>query len=77
MHPYFLNLIIANQRAHTRNLRSVTNETLNPPRSYFVKCQRSFLIRSIQYWNNLPLDIRKSDTLNVFKSRVKQFIYLC
>ena len=33
----------------------------------------SFVHRITDQWNQLPLDIRVSDNVNIFKSRVKKF----
>ena len=34
----------------------------------------SFFHRIIDQWNQLPLDIRVSDNINTFKTRVKKFL---
>ena len=34
----------------------------------------SFFHRIIDQWNQLPLDIRVSDDVNIFKTRVKKFL---
>ena len=41
------------------------------PRTNVLKY--SFFHRIADQWNQLPLDIRVSDNVNIFKSRVKKF----
>ena len=36
----------------------------------------SFFVRIISLWNNLPSSIVESDNFNVFKSRLKQYLYI-
>ena len=56
------------------SLRSMDFLTLkkNYARTNVVKY--SFSHRIIDQWNQLPLDIRVSDNLNTFKTRVKKFL---
>ena len=50
------------------------SENLVIPRTQTVTGERRVKIRAPKLWNSLPLHIRNSSTLNIFKSRVKNFI---
>ena len=69
----------------TRTLRSMDNNLLEPPKcwlEYFGK--RSFAAAAPVLWNDLPLHIKQSPSVDIFKSRIKTrlfqlayFIWLC
>ena len=44
---------------------------------YYLKSYggRAFSIVAPKLWNNLPLDIKLSPTVNVFKSRLKTYLF--
>ena len=66
-------------------LRSMDNNLLEPPKcrlEYFGK--RSFAAAAPVLWNDLPLHIKQSPSVDIFKSRIKTrlfqlayFIWLC
>ena len=68
-----------------RTLRSMDNNLLEPPKcrlEYFGK--RSFAAAAPVLWNDLPLHIKQSPSVDIFKSRIKTrlfqlayFIWLC
>ena len=68
-----------------RTLRSMDNNLLEPPKcrlEYFGK--RSFAAAAPVMWNDLPLHIKQSPSVDIFKSRIKTrlfqlayFIWLC
>ena len=35
---------------------------------------RSFAVRAPRLWNELPVDIKNSESLNIFKSKVKRLL---
>ena len=74
-HPYFQQKILSFQIAHSHYTRSMDSELLTVPRMNFVKCQRSFLSIGTNYWNQLPLVIRNSETFKQFKRELKNYIF--
>ena len=60
----------------TRNLYSA-NEKLLTPQSYKLKSAggRSFSVSAPRIWNNLPLFVRDSLTLDTFKKRLKTHLF--
>ena len=61
---------------HNINLRSQNAGLLIVPR--VGKCTlggRAFSYRAPLLWNNLPSDIRGADSLSIFKSRLKSYLY--
>ena len=56
------------------SLRSTDFLTLKKKCSRTNVLKYSFFHRIIDQWNQLPLDIRVSDDVNVFKTRVKKFL---
>ena len=55
------------------SLRSKDSLTLKKKFARTNVLKYSFLHRITDQWNQLPLDIRVSDNVNIFKSRVKKF----
>ena len=44
------------------------------PRTQTLTGERGVKVRAPKLWNTLPLDVRNSSTLNVFKRKVKNCI---
>ena len=65
-------------QTHGHNLRS-TQDTLAlqipQSRTKVTLGDRSFLCAAPRLWNKLPVDIRKSQTLESFKSKVKTYLF--
>ena len=38
-------------------------------------CQDSYFVRAVKNWNNIPFDIRNSDSLEKFKVMLKQHLW--
>ncbi len=59
-----------------RSLRSSNQDLLSTPRSR-LKCRggRDFCIAAPRLWNALTLSIRKASSVNIFKSRLKTFLF--
>ena len=60
-----------------RNLRSANQRFLDRPtisRNNFGK--RAFANISVSLWNNLPLSVRKSDSLSEFKAKLKTHLFI-
>ena len=59
----------------TRNLRSAGKHLLEVPnvrlKSYG---DRAFLVAAPKHWNEIPLDIKLSRSVDVFKSRLKTYL---
>ena len=67
--PYLLSLIpLPINRVSSYNLRKSNNIQTIPARTNLY--YNSFLPSVIREWNNLPLDVRNSDSLNSFKRRL-------
>ena len=62
--------------SNVRSLRSSVQKQLVIPRD---KCKtfgdRSFSVSGPRLWNNIPMDIRSSTTLDIFKSKLKTFLF--
>ena len=55
------------------SLRAKDSLTLKKKYARANVLQYSFFHRITDQWNQLPLDIRVSDNVNIFKSRVRKF----
>ena len=53
---------------------SVDNDLLRVPSSKTSYFENSFTISSAKQWNELPLDIRNSSSLNSFKNALKTYL---
>jgi len=71
--PSYLRLLIQD-REHGRNLRSTTTALCQPfTTTTFVK--RTFRCSAPVVWNSLPKTVLISDSVAVFKSRLKTFLF--
>ena len=60
----------------TRTLRSKENHQLTSPRCRLENFgRRSFAAAAPMLWNNLPLNIKRSPSLDIFKSRTKTHLF--
>ncbi len=59
-----------------RSLRSSNQDLLSTPKSR-LKCRgdRAFCIAAPRRWDALPLSIRQTSSVNIFKSRLKTFLF--
>ena len=72
--PYLANVI--KPRKTSRSLRSTTMEYLEEQRSRLVTYgDRSFSVAGPKLWNNLPLKIRKSSSIQSFKKELKSHLF--
>ena len=55
---------------YDRRLRSSVNGTLAVPRSRTSLYDRSFSVSAPRLWNSLPVSLRHSTPLNVFKNNL-------
>ena len=75
--PYLKELIEPYQPLRTPT-RSQYAKMLKIPQKSKVKARiggRAFKHQAPQLWNLLPISIREADTLNIFKTRLKTFLY--
>ncbi|XP_068685082.1 uncharacterized protein [Montipora foliosa] len=73
--PSYIQELISLYRP-SRTLRSSTSLRLNPT-SYNLKSygSRAFAVASPQLWNDLPKEIKNSDNLQTFKTRLKTYLF--
>ena len=62
-------------RASTRALRSNDGITLEVPRSRTRYGDRAFSRCGPRIWNSLPLDIRQSTSEQIFRKKLKTFLF--
>ena len=72
--PSYLNDLILNY-VPTRQLRSSHMDLLFQPRTKTVTAGRAFSATAPSVWNYLPSDLRDLHSLNVFKSKLKTFLF--
>ncbi len=71
---YICNLLIPHSTS--RSLRSSSQFLLSVPRSHFkTKGDRAFAVAAPRLWNSLPLHIRSSPSISLFKSALKTHFY--
>ena len=59
-----------------RRLRSATTAALIVPRTRLVTVgDRAFPVAAARAWNSLPADIQRSSSLNIFKDRLKTWLF--
>ena len=59
-----------------KNLRSVNKSNLVVPKSSLMSCgDRAFSIAAPRYWNDLPLDLKTSSTVEIFKQKLKTYLF--
>ena len=58
----------------TRMTRSMTDKLLEKPRFRLDIRKNSYTIRVIDAWNNLPKEIRNSNSIHTFKKNVKKYL---
>lgn len=68
---YITNLLKPMSQAHSLNLRSGSNGTLYIPRSRTALYSGAFSCSAPRLWNSMPLEVRNSESLNVFKKNAK------
>ena len=60
----------------SRNLRSVDQGLLTVPKSnQRTYGDRAFSVAAPKLWNSLPLDIRNSGSITLFKCKLKTFLF--
>ena len=73
--PAYINSLLKNYKP-SRNLRSVDQGLLTVPRSnQRTYGDRAFSVAAPKLWNALPLDIRNSGSITLFKCKLKTFLF--
>ena len=73
---YFTNIFTPLSIAGRRNLRSsASHHLLVPRRRLSTIGDRSFPVAGASVWNSLPPDVASSPSLNIFRSRLKTFLF--
>ncbi len=71
---YICNLLIPHSTS--RSLQSSSQFLLSVPRSHFkTKGDRAFAVAAPRLWNSIPLHIRSSPSISLFKSALKTHFY--
>ena len=58
-----------------RALRSAVRGDLLVPRTRVKFGNRAFAVAGPEAWNSLPVDIRSSETVTLFKNRLKTYLF--
>ena len=70
---YLAKLLTIPNSSH--NSRSASSSRLFVPRVNSSTGQRSFFFHAPTLWNSLPLDVRLSNSISVFRSKLKTFLF--
>ena len=68
--PYMPSLFTHAKSVHSHNTRFAANNSLDNSRLH----HKSFSYYGMKIWNSLPVDIRKSKTVEVFKMKCKEHL---
>ena len=68
----FENLFHFSNEFHNRALRDPLR--LRPPQVRSTRSQQSIVNNGCRIWNELPLNIRESTSLNIFKNNIKRYL---
>jgi len=71
-HPYFSNFLQYLIPQHAHETRFSISSSFNAPQYNKTKSQKFFLYQSITDWNNLPIEMKSSHTLDGFKRQLKK-----
>src|SRR5664279_1425116 len=72
--PQYLSRLLST-RVCSRTLRSSSASLLTVPRFKTELARRAFRIAAPEIWNDLPVTVQTSQTLAIFKSRLKTFLF--
>ncbi|CAH1404484.1 unnamed protein product [Nezara viridula] len=70
---YAYNLLHFKSAVHSLSTRSRSSD-LYMPSHRSASFQNSFIVRSVNFWNSLPIKIRHSSSISTFKSLLFQFL---
>lgn len=73
-HEYFKDIFFNNIPNHSHVTRFSTSLNVLLPKCRLAVSRRNFLFRSIDYWNQLPLEIKTSSSFPKFKRKLKEHL---
>ena len=73
--PYYLSNTLIKSNNSVRSLRSNTFNNLTKPKTKNKLGERSFHYSAPDLWNELPLFLKNESSLNIFKSKLKTFLF--
>ena len=75
--PHYLRELLHIRHHSERSLRSNNNFYLDPPAIKTSKSygDRAFQVAGPKLWNGLPIDIKKSCSVDIFKKRIKTYLF--
>ena len=59
---------------HKYSTRLVTNQNYFLKRTDLNKGERGILVAAVKVWNDLPASIKESESLELFKSKLKHYL---
>ena len=68
----FKSIMIQNSQIHTYNTRQ--RGELRTPFERLELCRNSFIIKGIRLWNDIPIEIKRANSMLYFKSKIKKRI---
>lgn len=74
IHDYFNSNIYDLLPAHAYHTRRKTHDVVGVPLFNKTIAQRSFIYRASKIWNDIPLFVRDSGSLNIFRKHYKSFL---
>ena len=69
----YLNANILPKHSYISNYPTRNNNKFVAPKCSMRKVEMSINFKSIKVWNNLPTDVRTSDSLNVFMNNFRNY----
>ena len=71
---YLSEMFVKTSQIHSRSLRSTDNDMLRVPYARTNYFENSFTVSGAKLWNTLPLALRLTSNLNIFKQNVKSHL---
>ena len=69
-----IDLFDKTETMHKYSTRSVTNQNYLLKRTNLNKGERGILVAAVKVWNDLPASIKESESLELFKSKLKHYL---
>lgn len=60
---------------HSYNTRASSRNDFYRNNSKFILCENDFYFRATRAFNSLPVNVRKFHSINIFKKRLKEYLY--
>ncbi len=70
------NLLVLVSNTHNVATRAADNLMLHVPQTRLVLSDNDFAVVGPKLWNQLPFDIKNSESLEVFKTQIKSFKFV-